>query len=157
LDGIEAAVQIKKERPQTGIVILSVHSDRRYITSLPLEEYQGWAYLLKQTIPNLATVVRAIEASKTGMLMLDPTIVQSLRHGQGSIVSKLTPRLKEVLELIALGYNNTAIAEQLNLSKRSVETYINNIYQELSLSEEPSINTRVKAALLFLKDSRSYQ
>ena len=47
IDGVEAAVQIKRARPQTGIVILSVHSDRRYVTSLPLDETKGWAYLLK--------------------------------------------------------------------------------------------------------------
>jgi hemolysin D len=63
LDGIEAALQIKKERPQTGIVVLSAHSERRYVTSLPLEDIQGWAYLLKQTAPDLATVVRAIARS----------------------------------------------------------------------------------------------
>lgn len=48
LDGIEAAIQIKKHNPETGIVILSVHSDRRYVTSLPIDQYRGWAYLLKQ-------------------------------------------------------------------------------------------------------------
>ena len=157
LDGIEAALQIKKERPQTGIVILSVHSERRYITSLPLEKSQGWAYLLKQTVPDLATVVRAIETSKMGMLMLDPAMVRNLRPRQGSTAARLTPRHQEVLGLIAQGYNNAAIAERLSLSRRSVETYINNIYQELLLSGEPDIHARVKATLLYLQDSQSHQ
>lgn len=157
LDGIEAALRIKKERAQTGIVILSVHSERRYITSLPLEESQGWAYLLKQIVPDLATVVRAIEASKMGMLMLDPAIVRSLRPRQSSTVARLTPRQQEVLGLIAQGYNNAAIAKRLSLSPRSVETYINNIYQELHLSDEPDIHARVKATLFYLQDSQSHQ
>ena len=57
MDGIEAARRIKKEKPETGIVILSVHNDRRYITNLPFEEYPGWSYLLKQTVSDIATVV----------------------------------------------------------------------------------------------------
>jgi len=157
MDGIEAALQIKKERPQIGVVILSAHSDRRYVTSLPLEDSQGWAYLLKQTVPDMATVIRAIEGSKVGMLMVDPSIVKNLWPRQDSAVAKLTPRQQEVLKLIAQGYNNAAVAERLYLSEKSVETYINVIYQELHLSKEPNINARVKATLLYLQDSQSHQ
>ena len=157
LDGIEAALQIKKERPQTGIVILSAHRDRRYVTSLPLEESRGWAYLLKQTVPDLVTVVRAIEASKMGMVMLDPAMLSNLRPRQGSALARLTHRQHEVLKLIAQGCNNATIAQRLTLSEKSVETYINTIYQELGLSKEPGIHSRVKATLFYLQDSRSSQ
>ena len=157
LDGIEAALQIKRERPQTGIVILSVHSERRYVTSLPLETIQGWAYLLKQTAPDLATVVRAIQGSKSGMVVLDPAVVSNLRPKQGSALARLNPRHQEVLELLAQGYNNAAIAQLLKLSRKSVETYINAIYQELHLSHEQDIHARVKATLLYLESSRSRQ
>jgi len=157
LDGIEAALQIKRERAQTGIVILSVHSERRYVTSLPLETIQGWAYLLKQTAPDLATVVRAIQGSKAGMVVLDPAVVSNLRPKQGSAVGRLNPRHQEVLELLAQGYSNAAIAQLLKLSRKSVETYINAIYQELHLSHEQDIHARVKATLLYLESSRSRQ
>lgn len=154
IDGIEAALRIKKDQPKTGVVILSVHSERRYLTSLPLEEVPGWAYLLKQTVPDVATVIRAIEASKTGMLMLDPALVKGFQPRQNSTLSNLTPRQMEVLECIAQGYNNAAIAKQLHLSQRSVETYINVIYQELGVSDEPDIHARVKATLLYLEESQ---
>jgi DNA-binding NarL/FixJ family response regulator len=157
MDGIEAALRIKRERPQTGIVILSVHSDRRYITSLPLDETRGWAYLLKQTVPDIATVIRAIEGSKAGMLVLDPELLKNLHPKKGTALSRLTQRQQEVLELIAQGYNNAAIAEKLNLSEKSVETYINVIYQELQLSHEPDIHARVKATLIYLEESHTYQ
>jgi DNA-binding NarL/FixJ family response regulator len=157
IDGIEAALQIKKERPQTGIVILSAHSERRYVTSLPLDDIRGWAYLLKQTAPDLATVVRAVEGSKAGMVVLDPSLVASLRPKQGSAVGRLNPRHQEVLELLAQGYSNAGIAESLKLSRKSVETYINAIYQELHLSHEQDIHARVKATLLYLESSRSRQ
>jgi DNA-binding NarL/FixJ family response regulator len=155
MDGIEAALQIKQERPQTGIVILSNHKDRRYLTSLPLEESPGWSYLLKQTAPDLATVVRAIEGSISGMVVLDPAVVLSLRPRQGSALARLTPRQREVLELIAQGYSNGAIAERLTLTERSVETYIHAIYQHLQLSSEQEIHARVKATLLYLQDSQN--
>lgn len=155
LDGIEAALLIKEESPETGIVILSAHSDRRYVTSLPLEESGGWAYLLKQTVPDLAAVVRAIEGSRAGMVVLDPVVVANLRPRRGSAVARLTPRHQEVLELLAQGYNNAAIAQRLTLSERSVETYINVIYQALSLTNEPDIHARVKATLLYLESCQN--
>lgn len=157
MDGIEAALQIKKELPETGIVILSVHSDRRYVTSLPLDETKGWAYLLKHTVPDVATLVRAIEGSKMGMLVLDPMMVKNLRPKEGSKLEGLTPRQMEVMELIAQGYNNAAIAERLSLSEKSVETYINVIYQELHVSREAEIHSRVKATLIYLQESRGNQ
>ena len=157
MDGMEAALRIKKEMPQTGIVILSAHSDRRYVTSLPLEDSQGWAYLLKQTVPDLTAVVRAIEGSKAGMVVLDPAVVASLQPRQGSTVAGLTPRQQEVLELLAQGYSNAAIAQRLTLSQKSVETYINAIYQGLHLSNEPDIHARVKATIIYLENSQSLQ
>ena len=153
IDGIDAALEIKEASPLTGIVILSVHSDRRYVTSLPLENGRGWAYLLKQTVPDLAMVVRAIEGTKVGMLVLDPAIVRSLRPRKGSTFARLTARQQEVLELMSQGYNNAAIAERLGLSEKSVETYINVIYQSLGLSNEQEINARVRATLLYLDDT----
>jgi DNA-binding NarL/FixJ family response regulator len=155
LDGIEAGLQIKRERPQTGIVLLSAHKDRRFITSLPVEESSGWAYLLKQTAPDLATVVRAIRGSIDGLVVLDPAVLAGLRPRQGSAVAQLTPRLRSVLELVAQGYSNAAIAERLVLTERSVETYIGAIYQQLNLANEPDVHARVKATLTYLQESRS--
>jgi DNA-binding NarL/FixJ family response regulator len=153
IDGIEAALQIKDARPQTGIVILSAHADRRYVTSLPLAEKPGWSYLLKQSADDVETVIRAIRSSMNGMVMLAPEVVSSLQPRKASALSRLTPRQFEVLRGMAEGYNNAAIAENLVLAEKSVETYINGIYQELGLSGEPGIHARVKAAILFLEET----
>lgn len=91
------------------------------------------------------------------MLVLDPALVNNLRPKQDSVLAKLTHRQQEVLGLIAQGYNNAAIAERLNLSEKSVETYINIIYQEMGISKEPHIHGRVKAALLYLRNSHNSQ
>ncbi|MDP6455091.1 MAG: response regulator transcription factor [SAR202 cluster bacterium] len=155
MDGIEAAVQIKRAKPGTGIVILSAHNERRYVTSLPLESTSGWAYLLKQTVPDVSAVVRAIEGSMNGMMVLDPAVVMNLQPRQGSAVARLTNRQRQVLELIAQGYNNAAIAGELVLTEKSVETYINAIYQELGVSREQGIHSRVTATLAYLNDTQS--
>ncbi len=155
MDGIEAALAIKKESPGIGIVILSSHDDPRYLTSLPLGESAGWAYLLKQTVRDLSAVILAIEGCARGMVVMDPSLMDRLSPREGSPVDRLTPRQQEVLRLLAEGLSNAAIARRLGLEERSVESYINVIYQHLGLSGEPEINMRVKAALAFLKSSRT--
>ena len=153
MDGIDAALLIKAQRKETGIVILSVHKDRRYVSSLPLSESPGWAYLLKQTVPDLSSVLRAIQGSVDGLVVLDPAVVETLQPRRGSAAARLTPRHRQVLELIAQGYNNTAIAHQLSLTEKSVETYINTIYQVLQIPGEEGVHARVKATLVYLEDS----
>ena len=153
MDGIDAALQIKAQRKETGIVILSVHKDRRYVSSLPLSESPGWAYLLKQTVPDLSSVMRAIQGSVDGLVVLDPAVVETLQPRRGSAAARLTPRHRQVLELIAQGYNNTAIAHELSLTEKSVETYINTIYQVLQIPGEEGVHARVKATLVYLEDS----
>lgn len=154
MDGIEASLAIKKESPEIGIVILSAHDDPLYVTSLPLGESGGWSYLLKQTARDVATVVQAIEGCARGMVVMDPAVMAKLHPREGSVVIRLTPRQQEVLRLLAEGLSNAAIARHLVLEERSVESYINIIYQHLGLSGEPEINMRVKAALAFLKSSQ---
>lgn len=154
MDGIEAAKVIKQDMPAVGMVILSAHSDRRYVSSLPLEG-RGWAYLLKQSVPDVATVIRAIEGSRSGMVVLDPSVVANLKPRQGSPLAKLTRRHQDVLELLAQGYSNASIAQKLSLSEKSVETYINVIYQGLNISNEPGMHARVKATLLYLESAQS--
>ncbi len=155
MDGIEAALAIKKESPGIGIVILSSHDDPRYVTSLPLGESNGWAYLLKHSVRDLSALILAIEGCARGMVVMDPSLMDRLSPQEGSPVDRLTPRQQDVLRLLAEGLSNAAIARRLGLEERSVESYINVIYQHLELSGEPEINMRVKAALAFLKSSRT--
>jgi HlyD family secretion protein len=70
MDGIDAALVIKAARPDTGIVILSAHKERRYLMSMPIEDSAGWAYLLKQSVPDMSTVIRAIQGTMMGMVVL---------------------------------------------------------------------------------------
>jgi DNA-binding NarL/FixJ family response regulator len=92
-----------------------------------------------------------------GLVMLAPEVVSGLQPRRATALARLTPRQFEVLQLMAQGYNNAAIAEQLTIVEKSVETYINGIYQELGLSGEPGIHPRVKATVLFLEETHSVQ
>lgn len=152
-DGIDAGIEIRKTHPSTGIVLLSSHRDRRYFTSLPADQQSGWSYLLKQSVGDVATVVRAIRGSAAGMVVLDPALIGEMRPKPDSALSRLTPRQHDVLELIAQGYSNAAIADELSLTERSVETYVSVVYQELGVSGEREIHARVKATLMALEES----
>ena len=150
LDGIDAGIAIRNANPSTGIVLLSSHRDRRFITSVPEEQRPGWSYLLKQSVGNVDTVVRAIQGSAMGMVVVDPALVSELRPKPDSPIARLTPRQRDVIGLMAQGYSNAAIAEELALTERSVETYVSVIYQELGVSGERETHARVKATLMAL-------
>ncbi len=152
-NGIETGRLIREELPKLGIVILSMHRDKQYIGSLSLQEAAGWSYLLKQSVGNTAALGRAIEGSAAGFVVLDPEVVRGMTPRQGSLSSRLTPRQLEVLALMAQGYNNTAIAEKLVLGSKSVENYINAIYQELNIDPDERVHPRVYSVLSYIQDS----
>jgi DNA-binding NarL/FixJ family response regulator len=155
LNGIEAGLEIKKDSPETGILVLSAHKDRQYLSSIPLGQAPGWSYLLKQSMSDASSLVRAIEGSARGLVVLDPEVVAELRPKDDSLLANLTSRQLEVLELIAQGYNNSSIASRLHLEEKSVQNYINAIFQELQLSGEEDTHARVKATLLYLKETKA--
>jgi DNA-binding NarL/FixJ family response regulator len=153
MDGIDAGLEIRKALPTTGIVLLSSHRDRRFFTSLPADQQAGWSYLLKQSVGDVTTLVRAIQGSAMGMVVLDPGLIGEMRPKPESALSRLTPRQRDVIGLIAQGYSNAAIADELSLTERSVETYVSAIYQEIGVSGEREVHARVKATLMALEDS----
>lgn len=153
-NGIQVAQSLRKELSQIGIVLLSNHRDKQYLASLRQNDAGGWSYLLKRSVSDASTLARAIEGVYRGLMVLDPAVALGLHPREGSRLARLTPRQLEVLGLMAQGYNNAAIAEQLVLSEKSVENYINAIYQELNIfrTEEP-VHPRVRAVLAYLQES----
>ena len=98
-------------------------------------------------------MVRAIEGAASGLVVMDPCVVNSMKPRTGSVSARLTPRQQEVLAMMAQGFNNAAIAEKLVLGTKSVENYINAIYQELTLNHDGSLHPRVQAVLSYIRDS----
>ncbi len=155
MSGVEAAIEIKEMMPEIGMVLLTSYQDRRKFDRFPLDDTGGWSYLVRQSVPDVASIVRAIQGSVMGMVTLAPEIMDSLRPRSGSSMSNLTPRQLEVLDLLARGFNNGVIAERLTLNIKSVETYVHDIYGALGLHGDPQLHSRVKAALLYLEESQA--
>ena len=155
LNGIEAARQIRSVFPDIGIVLLSHHSERQYAEAFLRDGTAGKAYLLKTTLNEPATLVRAIEVVVDGGAMLAPEIQNELLRlasaGPRVRLSDLTRREMEVLQLMAEGYTNISIAKKLSISERTVESHVNNIFSKLELTSEAMRNPRVMAVLLFLQ------
>jgi DNA-binding NarL/FixJ family response regulator len=136
----------------TRVVFLGERPDRRTLAALPAFRAAGWSYLLRQSVTDIATLVRAIEGAATGLVVLDPLVLESLGR-RDSRLSALTRRQLEVLSLMARGYNNGAIARELVLEEKSVENHINAIFGQLNLSRDNAAHPRVKAVLLYLQET----
>ena len=152
-NGIAAGRAIKQAHEDIGMIVLSAHKEREYVDLVSKDEYAGWSYLLKQSVTDAGALVRAIEGSASGLVVMDPWVVSSMRPRKGSLTARLTPRQQEVLAMMAQGYNNAAIAGKLVLGTKSVENYINAIYQELGLSHNGPLHPRVQAVLSYIRDS----
>ena len=152
-NGVQLGLQLRKLMPELGIVLLSNHGDPEFVASLPREVMAGWSYLLKKSVGQVEALVRAIEGAAAGFVVLDPQLVLAIRPKPGGVLERLTPRQREILELIAQGYTNGAIARKLTLAEKSVENQINLLYQNLELDrEDTSQHPRVQAVLKYFED-----
>jgi len=153
-EGIRVATRLRAERPATGVVVLSQHDDPAYALALLDAGSEGRAYLLKERVADVDELVHAVREVAGGGSVIDPKIVEGLvsanRPRRRSELDRLTPRETEVLGEMAQGKSNAAIAASLVLSERAVEKHTSSIFSKLDLSEEPDVNRRVKAVLLYL-------
>lgn len=155
-EGIDAAHTIRNQHPGTGVLVLSQHSDDEYAHALLEHGAEGLGYLLKERVSDIDEVVAALHEVARGGTVLDPKIVTALvsrrQRAERSLLSRLTVRETEVLQHMAQGKTNAAIAETIFLSKRAVEKLITTIFQKLDLNEEPAVDRRVMAVLTFLRE-----
>lgn len=145
LDGIQAAHQIKAERPETGIVILSNYSDSSYLHELLSDGRFGYAYLLKSA--SIDEIKRTILTVARGGLFIDPEVVNQAHTSPK--LNLLTPREKDVLEAMARGLDNKGIANELSMGHGTVSMHIGNIYSKLEVDTLPDKNARVAAVLMY--------
>ena len=156
-EGIRAALQIRRDHPATGVVVLSQYAEGDYAYALLANGTAGLAYLLKERVANLEEIVHALQTVAAGGSVLDPRVVEELvaaRHAaEDSPLAQLTDREREVLAQMAQGKNNAGIARSLFLSERAIEKHINALFHKLGLSEETDVHRRVMAVLAFLRDA----
>ena len=156
-EGIRAARQIRSEHPDVGVVVLSQYVEPDYALKLLEEGSGGLAYLLKERVGDAGALAEAVERVAGGESKIDPKVIDALVEGRlnqkESKVDRLTPREREVMEELASGKSNNAIAETLYLSERAVEKHINSIFTKLDLLPERETNRRVRAVLLYLAET----
>jgi DNA-binding NarL/FixJ family response regulator len=155
-EGLRAAARLRETSPDTGVVVLSQYAEPEYALALLEKGAARRAYLLKERVSDAEQLVHAIREVARGGSVIDPVVVEALVSARAAQVSAplaaLTPRERETLAEMAQGKNNAAIGSALFLTERAVEKHINSIFSKLGLSEEPDINRRVKAVLLFLAE-----
>jgi DNA-binding NarL/FixJ family response regulator len=152
-EGLRAAHAIRERHPQIGIVILSQHVEVGIATRLLAETPERLGYLLKDRVGNAEAFVGALHRVADGGSALDPEVVTGLlaRPREDGPLQTLTDREREVLERIAEGLSNQAIAVEMSITLRSVEKYVSSIFTKLDLPATGHEHRRVLAVLQFLR------
>ena len=152
-EGLRAALEIRAEQPSVGVLVLSQYVELGLALKLLADSAEGVGYLLKDRISNVKEFVAAVRRVGKGGSALDPIIVSTLlsRQRPDDPISQLTPREREVLELMASGSSNQGIADSLVITVRAVEKYVSSIFGKLGLPSTGSESRRVLAVLLYLR------
>jgi DNA-binding NarL/FixJ family response regulator/class 3 adenylate cyclase len=154
-EGLQAARRIREQHPSTGVLVLSQYLETAYALELLSESAEGVGYLLKDRVADIDAFVGAVRRVGEGGSALDPAVVSQLvgRQRRDDPVAELTPREREVLELMAEGRSNQAIAEKMVVTERAVEKHVTSIFGKLRLPASPDDHRRVLAVLTYLRSS----
>ena len=152
-EGLQAAATIRARWPETGVLVLSQYVELGLAIRLLADGVEGLGYLLKDRVADVAEFVDAVARVGSGGSALDPTVVSQLlgRRHTDDTLERLTPREHLVLETMAQGLSNPAIADRLHVSVRAVEKHVTNIFDKLDLAAGPDGDRRVLAVLRFLQ------
>jgi DNA-binding NarL/FixJ family response regulator/class 3 adenylate cyclase len=152
-EGLRAAKELRARHPEVGVLVLSQHVEPAYAMELLAESAEGVGYLLKDRVSDVDEFAAAVRRVAEGGSALDPALVTQLvgRRRQQDPIDDLTPREREVLELMAEGRSNQAIGERLFITPRAVEKHITSIFGKLRLPPAPEDHRRVLAVLAFLR------
>ncbi|MEU6701592.1 response regulator transcription factor [Pseudonocardia sp. NPDC046786] len=151
-EGLRAALEIRSQYPEIGILVLSQYVEESYATDL-LEAGGGVGYLLKDRVSKLADLSDALTRVAAGGTVLDPEVVSALltRRRRRDPLAELSPREREVLELMAQGRTNTAIGRLMVITQGAVEKHISSIFTKLGLPPSSDDHRRVMAVLTWLE------
>lgn len=152
-DGLRAALEIRARHPGTGVLVLSAYVEESYAIELVSGSPAGVGYLLKDRVADVDAFLDAVQRVSEGGSALDPEVVSRLlgRARRDDPLNELTGREREVLELMAEGRSNRAIAERMVITERAVEKHVTAIFGKLSLAHTAEDHRRVLAVLTFLQ------
>lgn len=148
-EGLLTALELRRSHPETGVLVFSQWIETRYATELLASGAGGVGYLLKDRVADIGDFIDALQRVATGGTALDPEVVSQLMGAarQQDSLARLTPREREVLELMAQGLSNSALAQALTVTERAVEKHIGNIFTKLELPPSDLHHRRVMAVL----------
>jgi DNA-binding NarL/FixJ family response regulator len=149
-EGVRAAVEARRRRPDAAILILSQYVEERYASDLLSSGARGIGYLLKDRVADVKEFVAAAVRVAAGGTVIDPEVVAQLLGRGSSPLDALTPRELEVLALMAEGHSNAAIVERMGISQSAVEKHVRKVFTKLGLPETDQHHRRVLAVLTYL-------
>jgi DNA-binding NarL/FixJ family response regulator len=153
-DGLRAAVELRRQRPETGVLVLSQHYEPHYALDLIGQRAEGVGYLLKERVGDVDAFTDAVARVAAGGSALDPEIVgRMLGRRPGGPLDGLSPRERDVLGAMAEGMSNRGIAVHLVITEAAVEKHVTGIFQKLMLGPTPTGHRRVQAVLTYLRGS----
>jgi DNA-binding NarL/FixJ family response regulator len=152
-EGLVAAKEIRDSYPGVGVLVLSQYVEPAYAMELLAESAEGVGYLLKDRVSDVDEFVSAVRRVAEGGSALDPAVVSQLvgRRRGNDPVGELTPRERDVLELMAEGRSNEGIAKRLVVTERAVEKHVTSIFTKLRLPPAAEDHRRVLAVLTYLR------
>ncbi|WP_238439346.1 response regulator transcription factor [Microbacterium sp. JZ31] len=150
-EGVRAALALREALPGLGILVLSQYVEGVYARELLAGGAGGVGYLLKDRVTSLEDFTDAVARVRAGGTVLDPLVVSQLLASPPDPVASLTPRERDVLELMAQGRSNGTIAQSLFIGVGAVEKNVSGIFAKLGLEESPSDHRRVLAVLRYLQ------
>jgi DNA-binding NarL/FixJ family response regulator len=152
-EGVQAALDIRAEHPGVAVLVLSQYVELGLALKLLADSAEGVGYLLKDRVADVDDFVDAVRRVAGGGSAVDPIIVSTLlsRQRDDDPLARLTPREREVLELMATGSSNQGIADRLVITLRAVEKYVSSIFGKLGLPSTGGESRRVLAVLTFLR------
>jgi len=150
-EGVRAAIRLRSLVPRTGILLLSQYVEVAYAQELLGSGSGGVGYLLKDRVASLDELVDAIDRIADGGTVLDPEVVAQLIGRRNDPLASLTPREREVLQLMAEGRSNAAIAKQLFIGVGAVEKNVTSIFGKLALEDSGTDHRRVLAVIAWLQ------
>jgi DNA-binding NarL/FixJ family response regulator len=153
-EGLRAALEIRSANPSAGVLVLSQYVELGLAMKLLAGSADGVGYLLKDRISDAKEFVAGVQRVAAGGSAIDPIIVSTLlsRRREDDPLEQLTPREREVLDLMAQGNSNQGIADKLVITLRAVEKYVSSIFTKLRLPSTGTESKRVLAVLLFLRN-----
>ena len=152
-EGLLAALEIRAHHRSTAVLVLSQYVEVGLAMKLLADSAEGAGYLLKDRISDVKDFIAAVTRVAGGGSAIDPLIVSTLLSKRRSVdsLASLTPREREVLELMAEGRSNQGIADKLAITVRAVEKYVSSIFGKLDLPSSGTDSRRVLAVLLYLR------